>query len=162
MRRNLRTNGLNPWLLACFLGFNVVLNGQEEKPCVAGIYKTVQDFNKNRLSHKVNTAKEGTKFKFRFPADLKLTLQIVTPDTNLEFTPGSIYGYRQCGRRYRYYAGGDLLAQADYYRVEEEKGLIIYSSAFVSGDEIFYSRGLHFTHPPVDHAQPGGGFRFLS
>ena len=30
----------------------------------------------------------------------------------------------------------------DYYRIEEVGGLMIYSSVFVSGDEIFYSTSL--------------------
>ena len=33
-------------------------------------------------------------------------------------------------------------AQEDFYKIEEAGGLIIYSSVFVSGDEIFYSKSL--------------------
>ena len=33
-------------------------------------------------------------------------------------------------------------AQEDFYKIEEAGGLVIYSSVFVSGDEIFYSTNL--------------------
>jgi len=35
-----------------------------------------------------------------------------------------------------------LNAQEDFYKIEEAGGLILYSSVFVSGDEIFYSTSL--------------------
>jgi outer membrane pore protein E len=129
-------------LFACIFCTGGVLNAQSEKPCTAGIYKTEQDFIHNRLSHKINTGDKGNKFRFLFPADLKLTIKMETPDSTMEFKPGSVYGYQLCGKRYRYYPGGDLLAQEDFYGVEEEGGLIIYSSVHVSGDEVFYSRDL--------------------
>src|ERR1043166_1775454 len=121
--------------LSCF-------SAQENKPCIAGVYQTAEDLLANKLSHKINTAEKGDKFGFLFPADLKLTIRIVKPDTTLEFKPGSVFGYSECGKKYRYYPGGDLLAQEDFYGIEEKGGLIIYSSKFVSGDEMFYSRSI--------------------
>lgn len=93
----------------------------------------------------INEKKEGYTFTFSFPADLTLTIKIKRPDTTLEFKPGSVFGYMECGKKYRYYPGGDLLAQEDYYGVEEVRGLVIYSSKFVSGDELFYSK--NFSSP---------------
>ena len=67
----------------------------------------------------------------------------MTPDTTFKFPPGTIYGFSECGSIYRYYPGGkELNAQEDFYKIEEAGGLIIYSSVFVSGDEIFYSTNL--------------------
>jgi hypothetical protein len=120
------------------------LSGQDKKkPCIAGVYHTADDLQNNRLSHQINTMEKGDKFGFLFPADLRLTIRITKPDTTLEFKPGSVFGYGECGNRYRYYPGGDLLAQEDFYRIEEQRGIIIYSSKFVSGDEMFYSRTIN-------------------
>jgi hypothetical protein len=124
------------WFVSC------ALSGQQDKDCLAGVYKTRNDLIRNNISHKINTGKKGYKFGFLFPADLKLTVKIETPDTTLEFKPGTIYGYHQCGRKFRYYEGGDLLAQEDFYRIEETSGLVIYTSVMISGSEVFYSRDL--------------------
>jgi hypothetical protein len=129
-------------IAVCFLLTGGTMKSQDETGCVAGIYKTKEDLINDRISHKINTGKKGYKFGFVFPADLKLTIKHVSPDTTLEFPPGSVYGYYKCGKQHRYYPGGDLLAQEDYYRIEEKGGLIIYSSVMISGDEKFYSRGL--------------------
>src|SRR5438067_564138 len=64
-------------------------SAQEKKSCVAGVYHTVGDFADDRLSHKINTAEKGDKFEFLFPADLRLTIRIIKPDTTLDFKPGS-------------------------------------------------------------------------
>ncbi|HET6544427.1 MAG TPA: hypothetical protein VFG46_28275 [Chryseolinea sp.] len=116
---------------------------QKTDSCFAGVFITQDDFVNNHLSYKINTAAKDYKLSFTFPADFTLTLKIVTPDTIFKFAPGTIYGFSECGRVYRYYPGGkELNAQEDFYKIEEAGGLIIYSSAFVSGDEIFYSMSL--------------------
>src|SRR5262249_39894722 len=72
-----------------------------------------------------------------------LAVKVITADTTLKFDAGSIYGFNDCGKVFRYFQGGkELNAQEDYYKVEEINGLVIYSSAFVSDAEIFYSLDL--------------------
>jgi hypothetical protein len=116
---------------------------QQTKSCIGGVYITQNDFVDNDLSYKINTAAKGYKLSFNFPADFTLTLKVVTPDTTYKFPPGTIYGFSECGSVYRFYHGGkELNAQEDFYKIEEAGGLIIYSSVFVSGDEIFYSKSL--------------------
>jgi hypothetical protein len=116
---------------------------QMKDSCYAGVYKTSDDFIHDRLSFKTNTASAGYKLTFTFPADLTLTLKIETSDTTLKFPPGSIYGYRECKNIYRFYRGGkELNAQEDFYKIEQAGSLILYSSMFISGDEIFYSTSL--------------------
>jgi hypothetical protein len=113
---------------------------QSADSCVAGVYLTQEDFVNNHLSHQINTNRKGNKLDFTFPADLTLAVKLVTPDTTLKFDAGTIYGYSDCGKIFRYYHGGkELNAQEDYYQLKEAGGMIIYSSAFVSGEEIFYS-----------------------
>jgi hypothetical protein len=116
---------------------------QQKDPCFGGVFLSENDFVNNRLSYSVNTSEEGYRLSFVFPADLALSLKIVTPDTTYKFVPGSIYGFSECGNLYRYYPGGtELNAQEDFYKIEEAAGLILYSSLFVSGREIFYSTDL--------------------
>ena len=118
-------------------------HSQKTDSCPAGVFITQDDFINNDLSYKINTGVKDYKLSFTFPADFTLTLKIMTPDTTFKFTPGTIYGFSECGRVYRYYPGGkELNAQEDFYKIEEAGGLIIYSSVFVSGDEIFYSTTL--------------------
>lgn len=119
---------------------------QEPDTCHAGVYITQDDFIHNRLSYKINTGQKGNKLDFTIPSDLTLTLKLITPDTTYKFPPGSIYGYNECGKIFRYYPGqGELNAQEDFYRIEEAKALIIYSSVFISDAEVFYSTD--FTAP---------------
>jgi hypothetical protein len=125
-----------------FVFSSAVIFSQKKDPCYAGVYLTEEDFVKNRLSHKIDKSAKGFDFGFPVPADLKLEIKITKPDTTLRFKPGSVYGYNECGKVFRYSAGGELLATEDYYRLEEIKGLVIYTSAFNSGDEYFYSRSL--------------------
>jgi hypothetical protein len=132
--------------LVAVLLFVLSAHAQKIDSCFAGVFMTQDDFVNNRLSYKINTAVKDYKLSFTFPADFTLTLKIVTPDTVFKFAPRSIYGFSECGNVYRYYPGGkELNAQEDFYKIEEAGGLIIYSSAFVSGDEIFYSMSLTST-----------------
>jgi hypothetical protein len=130
----------------CLVGillFILPAHSQKAEPCFAGVFITQDDFISNHLSYKINTALKDYKLSFTFPADFTLTLKIVTPDSTLKFPPGTIYGFSECGSVYRYYSGGkELNAQEDFYKIEEAGGLVIYSSVFVSGDEIFYSTNL--------------------
>ena len=123
--------------------FILPAHSQKTDSCFAGVFITQDDFINNHLSYKINTAVKDYKLSFTFPADFTLTLKIMTPDTTFKFAPGTIYGFSECGSVYRYYPGGkELNAQEDFYKIEEAGGLIIYSSVFVSGDEIFYSTSL--------------------
>ena len=129
--------------LVAVLLFILPAHSQKTDSCFAGVFITQDDFINNHLSYKINTAVKDYKLSFTFPADFTLTLKIMTPDTTFKFVPGTIYGFSECGSVYRYYPGGkEWNAQEDYYRIEEAGGLIIYSSVFVSGDEIFYSTSL--------------------
>src|SRR5687767_3314962 len=117
MKIRRQNNSLLCTLIFYFLtGF---IFAQENKPCVAGIYKTQNDLEKNKVSHKIKTDEKDHNFGFLFPADLRLTIQIKTPDSIYEFKPGTVYGYTKCGKKFRYYPGGDLLAQEDFYGIEE-------------------------------------------
>jgi len=130
-------------LLLISIFFAAAADAQPSVSCYAGVFLTERDFTHNELSHIINTAEEGYKLTFAFPADFTLTLKIITPDTIFKFPPGSIYGFSECGRVYRYFKGGiELDAQRDFYEIEQAGGLILYSSAFVSGNEIFYSTNL--------------------
>lgn len=118
-------------------------HSQKTDSCFAGVFVTQDDFINNHLSYRINTDVKDHKLSFTFPADFTLTLKIMTPDTTFKFVPGTIYGFYECGSVYRYYPGEmELNAQEDFYKIEEAGGLIIYSSVFVSGDEIFYSKSL--------------------
>jgi len=112
--------------------------------CNAGVFLTEKDFIHGILSYKINLNEKGNKINIAFPADLSFKVEITTPDTTYKFTPGSIYGYADCGNVYRYFRGGkELNAQRDFYKVEEiGAGLILYSSELVSGNETFYSTSL--------------------
>lgn len=130
-------------ILVGFFLFVLPAHSQKPDSCVAGVFITQDDFINNHLSYKINTADKDYKLSFTFPADFTLTLKIKTPDTTFKFAPGTIYGFSECGSVYRFYPGGkELNAQEDFYKIEEAGGLILYSSAFVSGDEIFYSTSL--------------------
>ena len=130
-------------VLVAFFLLILPAHSQKIDSCFAGVFITQDDFISNRLSYEINTAVKDYKLRFTFPADFTLTLKIITPDTTFKFVPGSIYGYSECGHVFRYYPGGkELNAQEDFYKIEEAGGLIIYSSVFVSGDEIFYSASL--------------------
>lgn len=125
--------------------FLLTIPAYSQKPdsCFAGVFITQDDFLSNHLSHKINTAAKDYKLGFTFPADFTLTLKIKTPDSTYKFVPGSIYGFSDCGHVYRFYPGGkEWNAQEDFYKIEQTGGLILYSSVFVSGDEIFYSKSL--------------------
>ena len=129
-------------LVPVFLSI-VLVHSQQTDSCTAGVFINQHDFINNDLAYKINTADKDYKLSFTFPADFTLTLKIMTPDTTFKFPPGTIYGFSECGSIYRYYPGGkELNAQEDFYKIEEAGGMIIYSSVFVSGDEIYYSTSL--------------------
>jgi hypothetical protein len=123
------------------LATNIVL-AQNNDSCYTGVYLNKEDFLKNHLSYRINQANKHEKLLFTFPADLTLTLKIVKHDSVMKFKPGSIYGYFECGDVYRYSPGTELNALEDYYKIEDVKGLILYSSLFLSGKETFYSLDL--------------------
>ena len=149
--------------LVAVLLFMLPAHSQKSDSCFAGVFITQDDFINNHLSYKINTAVKDHKLSFTFPADFTLTLKIVTPDTTFKFAPGTIYGFSECGSVYRYYPGGkELNAQEDFYKIEEAGGLIIYSSVFVSGDEIFYSTSLNILHSPAYVKKFERGFLELS
>lgn len=113
--------------------------------CYAGVYITYDDFMNNRLSRKVNLNSKGNSFGVVLASK---TIKIVNPDTTVKFSAGSIYGYFECGRLYRYSPDTELLSPEDYYKIEEmgseESGkLVIYTSVFYGGTEHFFSTGLN-------------------
>jgi hypothetical protein len=120
----------------------VVGSAQEKVCCYGGVYLDKADFIANRLSYKINKCVKGDNLRFAIPADLTLTLKIRTPDSVFRFKPGTIYGYYECGSIYRYSPGTEWNGQEDYYKIEEVKYLVIYSSVFISGAESFYSLDL--------------------
>jgi hypothetical protein len=114
----------------------------QKDSCYAGVYLTKDDLINNNLSHKINTSEKGNKLMFPMIADWKLEVKIITPCNTYKFPQGSIYGYHECGRNYRYSPGGRLYAIEDFYRIEERGNLIIYTSLFNGGDEYYYSTDL--------------------
>lgn len=130
-------------VLLFILPVNRFSHAQDADTCHAGVYVTPDDFVHNRLSYKINSGKDGYKVDFLVPADLTLTVRVITPDSTYKFAPGSIYGFNDCGKIFRYFPeGGELNAQEDFYKIEEAKGLIIYSSVLISDGDIFYSKDL--------------------
>ena len=119
---------------------------QKNDSCFAGAYLTYDDFIKNKLSFKINTQRKGNNFGFVL---LTHTIKVVTPDTTVKFSAGSIYGYNKCGSIYRYSPDVELLLPEDYYKIEEmgneENKLTIYTSVFNGGAEHFFSTGLNMT-----------------
>ncbi len=127
-------------LFSTFLLFSLGGIAQKTDSCYSGVYLTKEDFLRNRLSHRINESVKGEKLAFTFPADLTLTVKIVDKDSIFKFKPGEIYGYRQCNDVFRFYPGAELSVQEDFYKIEDIKGLILYSSSFyIAGDELFYS-----------------------
>jgi hypothetical protein len=122
-----------------FIGYKT--SAQKTDSCYAGVYITKNDFLKNRLSHKINESAKGEKLVYVPIADLSLTIKIVDKDSTFTFKPGSIFGYYECGDVFRYSPGTEINAEEDYYKIEEAKELIIYTSALIGigGLEIFYS-----------------------
>jgi hypothetical protein len=113
---------------------------QHNRHCEAGVYLTTDDFINGRLSFKIDPGAPGYKLEIPVPADWTLIVKIVTPDTVMRFKPGTIFGYADCNKTFRYYAGGDLYAPEDFYRIEENGPLVIYTAVFVSMGEYFYSK----------------------
>jgi hypothetical protein len=134
---------LSPALRFLFLLLLQTGFAQTPDSCFSGVYLTKDDFLRNHLSYKINESVKGEKLTFTFPADLTLTVKIVDKDTIIKFSPGQIYGYKQCEDVFRFFPGAELSVQEDFYKIEEVKGLILYSSAFyIAGTETFYSLDL--------------------
>ena len=117
---------------------------QKKDTCYAGVYLNYDDFKNNRLSFKVNADRKENSFGF---GPLAHIIKIVTPDTMVKFSMGSIYGYYDCGNVYRYSPDVELYSPEDYYKIEEmgneENKLTIYTSVFKGGTEYFFSTGLN-------------------
>ena len=125
--------------LLVFFGYKI--SAQKTDSCYAGVYITKNDFLKNHLSHTINESAKGEKLVYVPVADLSLTIKIVDMDSSVTFKPGSIFGYYECGDVFRYSPGTEINALEDYYKIEEAKELILYTSALIGigGLEIFYS-----------------------
>src|SRR4051812_44472700 len=100
----------------------------KQDSCIAGVYRTKEDLINNHLTCKINMGKAGYKLTFPMVADVKLEIKIVTPDSTYKFPKGSVYGYAECGKRYRYSPGGRIYAIEDFYKIEEAGHVIIYTS----------------------------------
>lgn len=111
---------------------------QSSDSCYAGVYLNVTDFIQNKITNKINVNKKGNDFKIK----MNYVVKIITPDTVIKYKEGSIYGYYLCGRKCRYSSKAELKAPEDFYKIEETKGLIIYTSLFWGGSEYFYSLDL--------------------
>jgi len=125
--------------IALLIFFVQVVAAQNKDACHAGVYLTKEDFISNKLSHEINKDIKGNKIEFPIPADWILTIKIITPDSVFKFKQGTIYGFYDCGKKFRYSPGGRLYAPEDFYRIEEDHHLVIYTSVFVGGNEYYYS-----------------------
>lgn len=113
--------------------------------CYSGVYITYYDYLQNRVSYKINTKVKENRIGFVVATK---TIKIVTPDTTVKYRPGSIYGFYDCKAMFRYSPDVELYSPEDYYKIEEmgseESGkLVIYSSVFSGGNELFFSTGLN-------------------
>jgi len=112
--------------------------------CYAGVYISYDDYQNNKITYKVNLSYKKNNLEF---VPLSKTIKISTKDSCIRFKPGTIYGFYKCGSTYRYSPNEELLSPEDYYRIlemsilESDK-MIIYSSVFLGGIELFYSIGL--------------------
>jgi len=112
--------------------------------CYAGVYVSYDDFKNNKLSHKINLNLKKVSLEF---VPLSKIIKISTKDSCIRFKPGAIYGYYKCGITYRYSPNEELLSPEDYYQIlemsaRESNKMVIYSSVFLGGSELFYSIGL--------------------
>lgn len=118
--------------------------GQTQKKldsCYAAIYITYKEFIDHKPSIKTDTIDSNNCIKFQ---TLSKTLKMLVNGDAKLFKPGSIYGYYDCGKVFRYSPNVELLSPEDYYKVEQLGGaapLIIYSSVFLGGNELFFSEG---------------------
>lgn len=108
---------------------------QTTDSCFAGVYLDLTDFIQNKVTNKINVNKKGNDIKIKMTNIVK----IITSDKVIKYKVGSIYGYYLCGNKYRYSSKSEIKAPEDFYKVEEIKGLIIYTSVFWGGAEYFYS-----------------------
>jgi hypothetical protein len=115
---------------------------QHKDTCHAGVYITKDDFINNRLSYKIDLGIKGNKFEFPAPADWIFTIKIIEAGSIHILKAGGVFGYNECGRVFRYSPGGELYAPEDFYRIEDDKHLVIYTSVFVGRDEFYYSVSL--------------------
>ncbi len=116
-----------------------IVFAQKNEPGYAGVYLTKENFINNRISYKINTGNKGYKLEFPPIADWALEIRSVTPDSVHKFKPGTVYGYYDNGKIYRYAPDDDQYVPEDYYKIVDDKGLIIYTSEFNGGSEHYYS-----------------------
>jgi hypothetical protein len=83
----------------------------------AGVYLTHQDYVNRKLTCKINPNKKGHKISFSMNHK---EIKLVRPDTTAVYKEGTVYGYYQCGERYRYFKNA-------YYTITEKSPLVIYT-----------------------------------
>ncbi len=117
-------------LLVVFISIKGI---SQNTDCIgAGVYLTYEDFMSNKLSHTIDFNRLGHQFK-TVPK-----IKIITPDStkfwlrNKEvFKGGSIYGYYEYGKKYRYFSySGFWSFMGGFYLeiVKEMNGKILYRS----------------------------------
>ncbi len=132
----------------------------QDNNCIgAGVYLTYDDFVINKLSNTINFNQQGSKFKFTYWYP---KIKIVTPDPTkswqrsvVKFKPGSIYGYYQYSKKYRYTEGRGFFSPYGYFEIiKEMKGLIVYKQYtrhhHISDYHYYYSIDFKSAIKPMD------------
>jgi hypothetical protein len=83
----------------------------------AGVFLTHQDYVNRKLTCKIYPNKKGHKISFSMNHK---EIKLARPDTVATYKPGSVYGYYQCGERFRFFKNG-------YYTIIEKSPLVIYT-----------------------------------
>lgn len=84
----------------------------------AGVFLTHEDYLNRKLTCKVNPNRKGQKFTLSLN---KKDIKITRPDTNAVFKAGSVYGFYQCGEKYRY-------SKKAFYNIVERSPMVIYTT----------------------------------
>ena len=111
---------------------------QSQDSCFVGVYLTKNNFTSNQVLNKINADKKGNSYKLNSNGIIK----IVINDTIIKYSADTIYAVNLCGAIYRYSNKDELYAPQDFYKIEDIKGLILYTSMYWGGKEHFYSTTL--------------------
>ncbi len=125
-------------LIICFF-ILYSATAQNQDSCFVGVYLTLNNFQHNQISNKTNTDQAGNNYKLSADG----TVKISSKDAVIKYNADTIYAVNLCGSIYRYSNKGELYAPQDFYKIEDTKGLIIYTSMYWGGKEYFYSTKLN-------------------
>ncbi len=85
----------------------------------AGVFLTHDDYLNRKLTSKINPNRRGNKITFSLNHN---DIKIISHDSIAIYKAGSVYGYYNCGERFRYSKKG-------YYTIIEKSPLVIYTTS---------------------------------